>query len=251
MRAVAPYSPAARRSVADRRRSPAEPRTAPTKEPIALDLMYTAHVPAGHGPFPTVLALHGYGASAHDLLGLAPQIRRGEAVVLCPQGPLALEVGPGQRGYAWFPIDQTGQVAASTLVAARGTLEGFLDDAQKIHPIDPERIVVMGFSQGGVMAYDLALGRPERFKALIALSSWLPDAVTAGLVPDPARAKLPTLILHGTRDPMIPIDRAREAKARLEAMGMAVAWGEYEMGHEINGQAVRDLLGWLAAGAMA
>jgi phospholipase/carboxylesterase len=216
-----------------------------------MDLLYTAHIPAGRGPFPTVLALHGYGASAHDLLGLAPQIRRGELVFLCPQGPLTLEIGPGQRGYAWFPIDASGQVSAPALVAARGALEGFLDDALKIHPIDPDRITVLGFSQGGVMAYDLALGRPDRLKGLVALSSWLPEAVIRGLQPDPARASLPTLLLHGTRDPMIGIENARQAKAQLEAMGIAVAWGEYDMGHEINPQAARDLLGWLGAGPLA
>lgn len=216
-----------------------------------MDLLYTAHIPAGRGPFPTVLALHGYGASAHDLLGLAPQLRRGELVYLCPQGPLSLEIGPGQRGYAWFPIDPSGQVSASALVGARGALEGFLEDAIKIHPIDPERIVVMGFSQGGVMAYDLALGRPERFKALVALSSWLPDAVLQGLGPDPARAALPALLIHGTRDPMIAIDNARKAKSALESLGLHVAWGEYEMGHEINPQSARDLLGWLAGGPLA
>lgn len=216
-----------------------------------MDLLYTAHIPAGPGPFPTVLALHGYGASAHDLLGLAPQLRRGEVVFLCPQGPLTLEIGPGQLGHAWFPIDPSGQVSAPALVGARGVLEGFLDDVLRIHPIDPGRITVLGFSQGGVMAYDLALGRPDRFKGLVALSSWLPDAVVQGLSPDPARASLPTLLMHGTRDPMIAIDNARRAREKLEAMGMQVAWGEYEMGHEINPQAARDLLGWLAAGPLA
>ncbi len=216
-----------------------------------MDLLYTAHIPAGRGPFPTVLALHGYGASAHDLLGLAPQLRRGELVFLCPQGPLTLENGPGQRGYAWFPIDPSGQVSAPALIGARGALEGFLEDAMKIHPIDPERIVVMGFSQGGVMAYDLALGRPDRFKALVALSSWLPDTVLQGLAPDPARAALSTLLIHGTRDPMIAIDNARKAKSALESLGIHVAWGEYEMGHEINPQSARDLLGWLAGGPLA
>ncbi len=216
-----------------------------------MDLLYTAHVPAGPGPFPTVIALHGYGASAHDLLGLAPQIRRGELVFLCPQGPLALEIGPGQRGHAWFPIDASGEVSAPALVGARGALEGFIEDALKIHPVDPDRIVVLGFSQGGVMAYDLALGRPDRFKGLVALSSWLPEAVVQGLRPDPARAALPTLLIHGTRDPMIAIDNARKAKTQLEALGIQVAWGEYEMGHEINPAAARDLLGWLGAGALA
>ncbi len=213
-----------------------------------MELLHTAHVPAGDGPFPTVLALHGFGASAHDLLGIAPMVQGGEVLFLCPQGPMTIEPAPGQRAYAWFPLSGAGEIEPAALVAARGMLEGFLDDAMERYPIDPDRLVVLGFSQGGVMAYDLALGRPERFAALVALSSWLPDAVLAGLKADPARASLATLVIHGSSDPMIPIDMAREALARLQGLGIEAAWGEYEMGHEINPNALRDLVGWLSQG---
>lgn len=220
-----------------------------------MELMHTAHVPAGSGPFPTILALHGFGASAHDLLGIAPLVQNvvpGEEVLfLCPQGPLVLEPAPGQRAYAWFPLTESRDVDPAALVGARGVLEGFLEDAMQTYPIDPERLVIMGFSQGGVMAYDLALGRPERFKALVALSSWLPDSVLQGLQEDEARAALKTLLIHGTSDPMIAIDYAKEARAHLAGMGIEAAWGEYEMGHEINQNALRDLLGWLAQGPFA
>ena len=56
-----------------------------------MELLYTAHVPAGDGPLPTILLLHGWGASAHDLIGLAPILHGGRALVLCPQGPVALQ----------------------------------------------------------------------------------------------------------------------------------------------------------------
>jgi phospholipase/carboxylesterase len=216
-----------------------------------MELMYTAHVPAGPGPFPTILALHGFGANAHDLLGLAPHVGGGEVLFLCPQGPMTIEVGPGQRAYGWFPLSGGGEIEASALVGARGVLEGFLDDAMAVHPIDPERLVILGFSQGGVMAYDLALGRPERFAALVALSSWLPDLIVDRLSPSEALAALPTLLIHGTKDPMIAIDNAQQARAKLARLGIEAAWGEYEMGHEINQNALRDLVGWLAQGPFA
>jgi phospholipase/carboxylesterase len=220
-----------------------------------MELLHTAHVPAGKGPFPTILALHGWGASAHDLLGLAPRVLDGEVIFLCPQGPLGLQVAPGQRGYGWFPLSGGGDVDPAAIVGARGVLEGFLEDALALYPIDPERLVILGFSQGGVMAYDLALGRPERFAALIALSSWLPDAVVSGLPATEqeiaARAALPTLLIHGTRDPMIAIENARQAQAKLARLGVHAAWGEYEMGHEISANALRDLLGWLVQGPFA
>ena len=101
------------------------------------------------------------------------------------------------------------------------------------------------------MAYDLALGRPERYQALVALSSWLPDAVLQGLQEDAGRAALKTLLIHGSTDPMIDIDFAKQARAHLAGMGIEAAWGEYEMGHEINQTALRDLLGWLAQGPFA
>ena len=71
-----------------------------------MDLLYTAHVPPGDGPFPTILALHGWGASAHDLIGLAPILNGGGALVLCPQGPLAFEIGQGFLGFGWFDLSQ-------------------------------------------------------------------------------------------------------------------------------------------------
>jgi phospholipase/carboxylesterase len=216
-----------------------------------MELMHTAHVPAGKGPFPTIVALHGFGASAHDLIGLAPLVQQGEALFLCPQGPMPIEAAPGQRAYGWFPLSQGGEIDAAALVGARGLIEAFLDDATALYPIDPDRLVLLGFSQGGVMAYDLALGRPERFRALVALSSWLPDAVLRGLRDDPARAGLVTLVMHGTQDPMVPIQAAHDARTKLEALGIDAAWGEYDMGHEINPQALRDLVGWLASGPFA
>ena len=57
-----------------------------------MELLHTAYVPAGDGPFPTILALHGWGASAQDLIGLAPLLHGGEALVVCPQGPVAFEI---------------------------------------------------------------------------------------------------------------------------------------------------------------
>jgi phospholipase/carboxylesterase len=216
-----------------------------------MELLHTAHVPAGAGPFPTILALHGFGASAHDLIGIAPLVDQGEVLFLCPQGPLTLEPAPGQRAYAWFPLTGAGEIDPAALVAARGVIEGFLEDAMECYPIDPERLVILGFSQGGVMAYDLALGRPSRFKALVAISSWLPDVVLDGLLEDEARSALPTLLIHGSQDPMIAIQNARDSRAKLGSLGIEAAWGEYEMGHEIGQHALRDLIGWLAQGPFA
>lgn len=210
-----------------------------------MELLYTAHVPPGDGPHPTIIALHGWGASAHDLLGLAPVLHRGRALVLCPQGPFAFEAGPGVPGYGWFPLAEGRPPDPEAVQRARGALERFVDAACERYAVDPRHLVMAGFSQGGFMACLLALDDPARYAGLLALSSWLPPQVAQRIAPRDAHAALPTLLVHGSDDPMIPIARAYEARDALLALKVPVAFREYPMGHEIRPEALRDIVGWL------
>jgi phospholipase/carboxylesterase len=211
----------------------------------AMQLLHTAHVPAGEGPFPTIVALHGWGASAHDLIGLAPVLQRGEALVLCPQGPVRVPVGPGYAGHGWFPITGGGPLDPAEFARGKAAVAGFLDEALSRYPVNPRKLVLLGFSQGGVMAYDLALREPERFTALVALSSWLPAALAGTIPAQPGHAHLPVLVMHGTEDPMIAVARGRESRDQLLKLGVQTTYREYPMGHEIRPEALRDLVGWL------
>jgi phospholipase/carboxylesterase len=219
-----------------------------------MELLYAAHVPSGDGPFPTVLLLHGWGANAHDLLGLAPMIHDGRALVLCPQGPIALPIGGGNYGYGWFPLNP-GAPGAPVDVAAyeRGAnaLRAFVDGALARYPIDPQRIVPMGFSQGGVMAYDLALREPERYSGIAALSSWLPGLLAEDLPRTPAQEGFPVLVVHGTQDPMLGVEKARESRELLRPFGVAITYREFDMGHEIRPEALRVVLKWLSEKAFS
>ena len=208
-----------------------------------MDLLHTAHVPAGAGPFPTIVALHGWGASAHDLIGLAPFFQRGSALVLCPEGPVSFEIGPGLAGHGWFPLAGAGPPDRRAFQRGADLLRRFLDDTLARYPVDRRKIVLLGFSQGGVMAYDLALREPARFAGVVALSSWLP----APLVPpkQPEHEGFPVFVVHGTQDPMIPVERARESREALLRLGVGLTYREFEMGHEIRPEALRELVRWL------
>jgi phospholipase/carboxylesterase len=210
-----------------------------------VELLYTAHVPAGEGPHPTVLLLHGWGASAHDLIGLAPVLHGGRALVLCPQGPLAMQVGPGMLGYGWFPLVPGRPPDPEAIESARAGIESFLDAALARYPVDPARLVIAGFSQGGFLAYQIALRAPARFAGLMALSSWLPKEVADAIERQPAHAELPALIVHGSDDPMIPIARAYASRDALLGLGVPVMFREYPMGHEIRPEALREIVRWL------
>jgi phospholipase/carboxylesterase len=211
-----------------------------------MSLMYAAHVPEGEGPHPTLLLLHGWGASAHDLLGLAPILYGGRALVLCPQGGVAMELAPGMAGYGWFPLGEGREPDPEEVEVAVATVERFLDEAVARYPIDPRRLVVGGFSQGGFMAYLLALRNPARFAGLLAMSAWLPGALVQGLEKTSAHSQLPTLLVHGTEDPAIPVEQAHDAREILLGLGVPVDYREYPMGHEIRPEAIDEIVAWLA-----
>jgi phospholipase/carboxylesterase len=210
-----------------------------------MDLLYTAHVPPRDGPHPTVLLLHGWGASAHDLIGLAPILHGGRALVLCPQGPLGLSDGQRVIGYGWFPIAPDQAPDPEAIERARTAIEAFLADALAIYPIDRKRLVIAGFSQGGFMAYQIALRDPARFAGLLALSSWLPPELAKQIPRQEAHAELPTLVVHGSDDPMVSVDRARESRDALLSLGVPTVYREFGMGHEIRPEALREIVTWL------
>ena len=209
-----------------------------------MQLLYTAHVPAGEGPFPTVVALHGWGANAHDLLGLAPALNRGQALVLSPQGPVEFAIAEGVPGYGWFDLTRGGPPDPGEIKQAADELEAFLERAAARYPIDPRKRLLLGFSQGGVIGYELALRKPGSWAGLAALSSWLPEEIVTG-AGSPSLENLPVFVSHGTQDPMIPVERAQESRERLTRMGALLSYREYEMEHEIRPEGLRDLVGWI------
>jgi phospholipase/carboxylesterase len=201
--------------------------------------------PVGDGPFPTVLTLHGRGANAFDLLGLAPHLCGGKFMMICPQGPLETPIGPEAVGYAWYPMSHGGVPDVEAMLSQQKKLQVFLDECLKSYPIDPKKLVVLGFSQGGVMAYSLALANPERFAALAVLSSWLPKELLPRLNVTDAVQSLPTLVQHGTQDPMIEIARARSSVETLRQLHVPLMFREYPMGHEIGARSLAELSTWL------
>jgi phospholipase/carboxylesterase len=211
-----------------------------------VELIHTIYEPSGEGPHPTMLTLHGRGANALDLLGLAPYICGGKFLMICPQGPLETPIGPGASGYAWYPMSMGGPPDVGAILSSREKLQQFLDACLKRYPIDGKKLVVLGFSQGGVMAYSLALSNPERFAGLAVLSSWLPQELIPRLsISNDAVQSLPTIVQHGSQDQMIEIQRAKDSVERLRALRVPLTYRDYDMGHEITPRSLTDLSAWL------
>lgn len=207
-------------------------------------LTHTVHHPGGEGPIPTVIALHGHGAHAQDLIGLAPHLAGGRLLWICPQAQHPIE--PSFFGFTWFQRDPaTGQRAADEPERTIEVVRGFLDVAFERYRVDPARVVLLGFSQGGMLGYGLALAEPGRFRGLAALSTSLSEEQAARLMPGTGVEGLPVLVQHGTQDEAISVERARESRERLRALGIEPEYHEYAMGHAIGQQSAGDLSRWL------
>lgn len=216
-----------------------------------MELLHCVYEPPGEGPHPTVLALHGRGANALDLLGLAPHLADGAFRVICPQGPLETPVGPGVTGYAWFPMSTGGEVDAAALLSSRDGLRRFLDECLRRYPIDSRRLALLGFSQGGGMAYSLGLSEPGRFAGMCILSSWLRENMLQRLGVADGVDSLRTLVHHGRRDELIELERAKHSVTLLKNLHVPVDYREYDMGHEINSRSLADLSAWLREKVLA
>ena len=210
-----------------------------------MELIHTIYEPSGAGLHPTILTLHGRGANAFDLLGLAPYLCNGKFLMICPQGPLETPIGPGAFGYAWYPMSMGGPPDIGAILSSREKLQQFFDACLNRHPIDAKKLVVLGFSQGGVMAYSLALSNPERFAGLAVLSSWLPKELIPELSIREAVQSLPTIVQHGSQDQMIEVQRAQDSVEQLRALRVPLTYREYDMGHEITPRSLSELSAWL------
>lgn len=193
-------------------------------------------------PYPLVIMLHGFGANMHDLAGLAPAINRRGYVYACPNAPIPFTLGYGHTGYGW--TSPRGQVTPEEVTTAETLLAGFFDEVFEQFRVAPGRAILLGFSQGGGMTYRCGLGRAQTFAGLAALSATLP--APKELEPKlPEDRRQPIFVAHGRSDPLVSMETAVAARRFLVDAGYSPEYHEYDMGHEISGEVLSDLVLWL------
>ena len=210
-----------------------------------MDFVHAVWRPAAPAPLPTLIALHGHGAHCQDLAPLAPMLADGRLQVICPQAEFRLEGAPYSHApmFTWMKRGANDRPLDGELERVAGALSSFIDRVCERYDVDTKRLALMGFSQGGSLAYRLALSEPHRWQGAAMLSTWLSDEAADDVHPD--AADLPLLVQHGTNDPLVEIDRGRNSRDRLQAMRMNLDYREYPMQHEIGRQSIHDLSAWL------
>jgi phospholipase/carboxylesterase len=209
-------------------------------------LKYMTILPDGYDPgtrYPLVIMLHGFGANMQDLAGLAPAINQRGYVYAFPNAPLPFDLGGGYTGWGWTP--RGADATPENIRDAEDLLGEFFGKVFQQLNVEPGRALLMGFSQGGGMTYRCGLERNSFFAGLAALSATLPDRdLLAAKLPESRDQKI--FIAHGRLDPTIAVDRAVAAKDFLEEAGYTPEYHEYDMGHEISPQELKDLIPWMA-----
>ena len=198
----------------------------------------------------SVICLHGLGADGHDLESLATQLATPEQAVRfvfphAPERPITRSDGYVMR--AWYDVygpdlaekfDEAGIRVSEQQVRA-------LIEREVQRGVAAQRIVLMGFSQGGAMALQAGLRYPERLGGILALSIYLLLPDTLEREANPANADVPIMMTHGTLDDVIPLARGEAARARLRELGYQVQWRVYPMPHTLCAPEIEDMADWL------
>lgn len=179
-----------------------------------------------------VVLCHGYGADGNDLIGLAPIWQRLIPTVAFA-APNAPERCAGSPGYQWFPISRLDpHTMNSGVQSAAAGLESFLDAELARHDLPPERLALVGFSQGTMMSLHVGLRRKVKPAAIVGYSGMLTNTES---LEQYGREAPPILLNHGEADQMIPVQFLFSAAAALGRAGAAVQWHvSPHVGHSID-----------------
>lgn len=194
-----------------------------------------------------VLWMHGLGADGNDFVPLVPELelpKNHSVRFIFPNAPtMPITINNGYVMRAWYDISgvDLDRRADEAGVRRSQTQIGELISDQRGKGIASERMVLAGFSQGGVIALQTALRHKEKFAGVLALSTYLACADTLGAEGTLANKWTPIFYGHGSMDQMISMSLAKQSKARLETHGYTVEWHEYGMAHSVCAEEVDDI----------
>lgn len=210
---------------------------------LPLEHVYAEPQRTVDGPGPAVVVLHGRGADERDLLPVAQHLPD-ELAAISLRAPEEL-----MGGYTWYELHMPdGDLHRSQPEQAgfRRSLDAVsesIEAALERYDVDPDRLGLLGFSQGAIMTFSLLLEGPGRFRWASGHHGYLAD-VHADLEPEGLTDK-PVFVGAGTADQLIPPDRAEAAAARLRELGCAVTFETYPVGHGIATGELEDLVAFV------
>ena len=219
---------------------------------MSAELLPSIELEVGPRPDAAVIWLHGLGADGNDFVPIVEEMRLPSSLSMrfvFPHAPVRpVTLNNGLRMRAWYDIapgDITHRADISGVRASQALVEALI--AREIgRGIAARRIVVAGFSQGGVIALHTGLRHAERLAGIVALSTYVvrPDLLAGEA--SPANRDVPIFMAHGTADPMVRLEWGEAGHRTLVAAGYRVEWHTYPMPHSVVWQEIEALSAFLA-----
>lgn len=153
-------------------------------------------------------------------------------------------------GYAWYAINFDNEKGKwsddDQAIASRDKIKNFIDEACTTYGLDEKNVNLLGFSQGTILSYAVALSYPEKVKNIIALSGYINENILVETYKENNFDHLNFYSSHGDMDQVIPIDWARKAPVILEKLNIKHVFEEFPAGHGVAPQNFYSLKKWIS-----
>lgn len=193
---------------------------------------------------PLLLLLHGYGSNEEDLFSFASELPE-EYYVVSARAPYEL----GYGSYAWYAInfdaDENKFSDIPQAQKSRDLISNFIDELITNYSIDLNNISLIGFSQGTILSYAVALSYTEKIQRVVAMSGYINTEMATTNFENNNFKNLKIFASHGVVDQVVPVDWARRAAPLLTQLGIEVVYKEYPIGHGVAPQNFYDFKNWL------
>jgi phospholipase/carboxylesterase len=191
-----------------------------------------------------LILLHGYGSNEEDLFSFATELPE-DLLIVSARAPQSLGFG----SYAWYTINFTANEGKFSDIAeakiARDLIATFVNEIQERYQITSDKTFLLGFSQGTILSYAVALNYPEKAQKIIALSGYVNDELLPTNIQSKDYTKLNFFISHGSVDQVIPVEWAKKAPQFLTQLNIKNTYKEYGVGHGVAPQNFYDFKQWL------
>ncbi|MAM18142.1 MAG: alpha/beta fold hydrolase [Christiangramia sp.] len=193
---------------------------------------------------PALFLFHGYGSDENDLFSFAEQLPD-ELFIISAKAPYQMQ----PYGNAWYAIyfdDSQGKFSDDQqAIQSRDLIRDFIQESIEAYNLDAENINLLGFSQGSILSYAVALSYPEMIKNVVALSGYINQDILKDGYQHNDFSKLEIYSSHGSVDQVIPVDWARKTKPFLEKLQIPVQYSEFPVGHGVAPQNFHEFNSWL------
>lgn len=193
---------------------------------------------------PVIILLHGYGSDEHDLFSFAGELPK-KYTIIALKAPIALQ----PYGNAWYNIyfnNTDGKFSDDEqAIESRELILKCIDEIIDVYKIDENNITLLGFSQGTILSFSVALSAPEKIKNVIGLSGYVNEGILKEGYQNNDFSNLNVYSSHGSVDQVIPVEWARKTEPFLKNLNIDSKYSEFPVGHGVHPQNFYELKEWL------